>query len=578
MIPTQKAIVPFMNQDRAVVASILGLTDAWTIGSFSLVCKDWNELLKEKCYSVYGSVYVWQAAAYSQFPSSGSRKIPHDFPLYLRIDSNFERAFYSLKNLPNARNPIVVTGEDLFSTSWGPDGETRIMKWDWKTGKQTATLWGHEANITSMSPSKHGDGEYLFSRDLNGTVRKWDAKEGSCLKVCSVPAHQKLGAYSKVLVLAAGSQFLTNAIKGTIDVWDIESCDHLYTIPHTDPLEAKDTAQSFVYSWTVDDNEELLFAGYTDGRIRIWDLKVPKSCIATREPDFGHKGEEDRYDASRRAVASMIVKGSELFFGDSHLQLLRSWNWKSNVSRVVFGRHGNWGRPMAINEVMGRIFSGFNLGFNYIRICKTDDLKETLGEESLLIKIHKSCMRELFEKYGIVFSSADRSVRILDFTKSWKEILEEIASEIAAQDVFMANEEDSDGSADNEDVQSTFVQTLRHKNQQITITQRGDPAIEKYGLPWVERGEGPRGSDGHDEDLPYSEDSEASEVDSAIERFSRLPQAIQQAVFEKLDAILRRDASDYNANPEEAFYEENGQSATPAQKAEAIRAFLQDAS
>jgi WD40 repeat protein len=67
-----------------------------------------------------------------------------------------------------------------------------------------------------------------------------------------------------------------------------------------------------------------------------------------------------------------------------------------------------------------------------------------------------------------------------------------------------------------------------------------------------------------------------SEPDSGLRRFSRMSQTIQDQVFVKLDELILQSGSpDYNGCPGDAFYERNGQSATPAQKAGAILAFLE---
>ena len=562
MLPVKTNPVPFMDQDKAVVIHILGRQSVWSVGAFNLVCKDWNQLIQSK----YFSNYVWQAVARLQFPSIDLKEIP-DFRSYQLLDSNLIRGVYSLKVLPGARNPIVVIGDDqLLSTS--VEDRSVIMKWDWKNQTCTGVFKGHEGEIASMAVSE--DGKFLFSRGCvsrdSSVIKKWDIEKCSCLATCQEPkALRERG--SKVLVLAQDDQIFTNSANGSIEVRDAASWDLIHTFPCED--------SSVVMSWAVDDEKERLFTGHSDGKMRIWSLASPWPCIATREPDVGHEGKHDAYDAAEEAIQPILVNGSsnKVFFGSTfdHGSSVRSWDYEKGISTVLFGDHGNWGCPMAVNAMAGVFFSGFSDLFSYLRICKTDDLGKTKGPKSVLIKLHKSCMRELFEKDGVLFSSADRGVKILDFTKNQRKILEEIAGGIAAQDQLMANEEDSDdGFASSDDSSGdTPLKRMANRGQEIAIKGNN---TEFHGCVWREGKVW--GHTSYAEEQSYSDDSE-DVTDSAIERFSRLPQSTQQAIFEKLDEILRHDNPDYNGYPEDAFYDENGQSATAAQKAEAIYVFLE---
>jgi WD40 repeat protein len=80
-----------------------------------------------------------------------------------------------------------------------------------------------------------------------------------------------------------------------------------------------------------------------------------------------------------------------------------------------------------------------------------------------------------------------------------------------------------------------------------------------------------------DAETASSDSDEAlSDPDSGLQRFSRISQTLQDQVFVKLDElILQSGSSNYNGCPADAFYKRDGQSATPAQKAGAILAFLE---
>ena len=568
--------VPFMDQDKGVVVNILGRQTVWSVGAFNLVCKDWYQLLQ----GPYFATRVWKAVAFSQFPYIDQERIP-DFRSYLKLDSNLTRGVYSLTTLPDARRPIVVKGERLFSRSI--KNEREVLIWDWRNQTCTGILCADEGKyVASMAISE--DGKYLFSRDAKhdeiGTVKKWDLETGVCLATCQTPKEEPKGDV-QALVLVAGDQVFTNSMDGSIKVWNAASLDLVYTIPCPLPLqEGPVVKQALVSSWVVDDKKEWLYAGYTDGRIRIWDL-VTMSCIATREPDLGHPGKTSRMNNGSfgdDSVKPMLLKDGKLFFGYSISQCpsLRSWDVEQNISSTLLGQHGHWGRPMTIME--DTLFSGFNKLFNYLRICPMKDLEETKGVRSVLIKMHNGCMRELFGENRVLFLSADRSVEILDFTKSQGKILSEIAEQIAKENVFMAEGEDY-GSEEEAD---TPAKRMKNKNQEILIRE------SMYGFPYREglwyEGELWEGAHSRGEEASESEDSLESEdsdapppdvPDSGIERFSRLDPMTQEAIFKEFDTLLRHDNPKYNGCPEDAFYNQNGQSATSAQRAEAIFMYLE---
>jgi hypothetical protein len=520
MQPIKANPVPFMDQDRGVVVNTLSRLDIWSVGAFSLVCKDWKQLLESDYYS--GKLSLWQAVALSQFPSMDLERIP-DFRAYLRIDSNFTNGMYSKKCLVGARNPIIVKGDLLFSAKAECEAG-QILKWDWKTLECTGVYQGHTAKIASIALSENA--EHLFSRDRRGTVKKWDTEKCTCLATS-----EDKGYSGSNLVLASDNRFFTTSTGGSIKVWNAASFDHIETI-----ASPKDYI-SHVTSWAVDTNKRRLVCGYSDGRIIVLDLDNLSSCIATHK-DYCH-------------IYPMILKGSKVFFGcePGYHGLVKSWDYEKNSATVVLGRHGRWGRPMAVNETAGMLFSGFDCGFTCLRICRIDDLEATRGSNSALIRTHDWRMKELLEKDGVVFSASSKKVKILDFTETERVILEEMADAMMRERI------------------STEQQDMENDGEGVLIKEDTEG---KHGGVWEEAG-----GDGsaHDSESCCS-CSEDGGWPLVTRQLLRLPSTTQEAIFTRLHEILEQDDPDYNGNPVDAFYHENGQRSTPAQRSEAIREFL----
>jgi WD40 repeat protein len=514
--------VPFMDQDRGVVVKTLSSLDIWSIGAFSLVCKDWKELLEDKYQG--GNLSLWQIVALSQLPSIDLERIP-DLSSYLRIDSNLVNGLYSKKRLAGARHPIIVKGPLLFSAKANCN-PGQVLKWDWKNENCTGSYIGHAAKIESIALSENA--EHLFSRDSKGTVKKWDTEKRTCLATCEDEAYS-----DPVLVLTADNRFFTNSPDGSIKVWNAVTCDHIGTIAN--PFES----WTSVSSWAVDTDKRRLCVAYSGGQITVLDLDDLSSRVATHQ--------------DHSSIRPMIIKGSKVFFGcvPGYHSLLKSWDYEKNSSAVVLGRHGRFGRPVAINEATGMLFSGIDCDFQCLRVCRIDDLKTTRGSNSVLIRTHYLRMNQLLEKDGVVFSANCAKVKILDFTETRRRILEDVAD--AMMNKYSA--------ADPGDMEA--------ENQGVLIKEDTEG---KYGGVWEEEG-----GDGsvHESESCSSDSEEEGSFPLVHRQFSRLPLAIQEAVFAKLDEILQQqDPYNYNGNPVDAFYNKNGQTSTHAHRSKAMWAVL----
>jgi hypothetical protein len=532
--------IPFTNQDPGVFIQTLSYLTIPSVGACRLVCSHWKQLLETKYQD--GKLFVWQVVALSQLPSIDLNKIP-DFPSYLRIHANLIDGVCFQRCLKDAGAPMILKGGVLFSA--GAEDPRRqvntarqVLKWDWRNGACLGAYEGHQNRIMSIAVTE--DPKYLFSRDCRGTVKKWDTEKYTCLATCEEDS--QYSCKQKALILVADKWFFTshNNRKNEIKVWDAESCNHIDTISH--PKEQR--LEKGITSLSVDTGKRRLFVGYRDGSITVLDLDHLRSCIAAYKPDDSSFG-----------CCPMVVKGNEVFFGCEighyHYSLLKRWDYEKNITTTLLGRHSRWGRPMAINETAGVLFSGFSFRFRDLRICSIDDLETTRGTRSARWRVHDCCMRQLLESDGVVFSASSKRIKVLDFTETrWRAILEDIARQMMHEYVPLEDQEERG--------------MIDEKNE-IQINEDSD---SEYGGIWKE--------EGGDGSATESESRESDdEWNFASERFAKLPLTIQKAVFIELDKILKRDGHpNYNENPRDAFYNENGQVTTNKQRAEAIWAFL----
>jgi len=146
---------------------------------------------------------------------------------------------------PNASKPVIVSaGWDKLVKVWTLQEEFRLTK----------DLRGHTGYINTVTVSP--DGSLCASGGKDGTAMLWDLNEGKHLY--SLDADDIINC----LVFSPNRYWLCAGTDQGITIWDLESKQKVH--------QTKNPAAKGCLSlaWSADGST--LFAGYTDGLIRVW--------------------------------------------------------------------------------------------------------------------------------------------------------------------------------------------------------------------------------------------------------------------------------------------------------------------
>jgi guanine nucleotide-binding protein subunit beta-2-like 1 protein len=165
---------------------------------------------------------------------------------------------------PNTSNPLVVSA--------GCDHYVKV--WNLNNCKLKTNLIGHTGYINTVTVSP--DGSLCASGGKDGIAMLWDLNEGKHLY--SLPAGDTINA----LVFSPNRYWLAAATPTCIRIWDLESKNVVDEIGHKptgdeekrnfflNPERIKENFPTCIsLAWSADGNT--LFAGYTDGKIRVWE-------------------------------------------------------------------------------------------------------------------------------------------------------------------------------------------------------------------------------------------------------------------------------------------------------------------
>jgi len=156
---------------------------------------------------------------------------------------------------PDAENPLVV------SAGW----DKLVKVWDLKssTPKLNVNHFGHTEYINAVAISP--DGTLCASAGKDKTVMLWDLNE---------PKHlYSLDANGIVYSLAFSPNryWLCAATSNSIKIWDLMSKTIVDDLrPEFPPSKTGNHPESVSIAWSADGST--LFAGYTDGFIRVWQV------------------------------------------------------------------------------------------------------------------------------------------------------------------------------------------------------------------------------------------------------------------------------------------------------------------
>jgi WD40 repeat protein len=195
-------------------------------------------------------------------------------------------------------------GETLVSGSC--DGTVRL--WDVEMGKVVLKWKGHNMGVTSACWSSNG--ERVVTGSYGGMAYVWDVKSGESIEGLNpiYTGHNNMSAvrYSPGAKMIATGGFHDHAVK----IWDANS-------ETGEPLSEIELERS-IYSLAWTSNEKKLFAGSTDGSIRVIDTATWQQ-IAILE---GHAD----------AVNSVtLFQNDRLLASTSYDKTARFWNLDTNL-------------------------------------------------------------------------------------------------------------------------------------------------------------------------------------------------------------------------------------------------------
>jgi len=160
----------------------------------------------------------------------------------------------------NAANPVIV------SAGW----DKLVKVWALSNCKLKMNLVHHNGYVNTVTVSP--DGSLCASGGKDGTAMLWDLAEGKHLY--SLEA----GGVIHSLVFSPNRYWLCAATENSVRIWDLESktvvaelkkdTPDFFPTSNSSARQASPAAVSL--AWSADGST--LFAGYTDGIIRVWGL------------------------------------------------------------------------------------------------------------------------------------------------------------------------------------------------------------------------------------------------------------------------------------------------------------------
>jgi len=156
---------------------------------------------------------------------------------------------------PNTQTPIIV------SCGW----DKLVKVWSLSDCKLKHNLVGHTGYLNTVTVSP--DGSLCASGGKDGTARLWDLNEGKHLY--SLDA----GSIINALTFSPNRYWLCAGTDTSIKIWDLESKSIVADLNKTNVENFNSKTNNPVCTslcWNADGNT--LYAGYTDGVVRIWDV------------------------------------------------------------------------------------------------------------------------------------------------------------------------------------------------------------------------------------------------------------------------------------------------------------------
>jgi len=152
------------------------------------------------------------------------------------------------------QSPVIVSG--------GWDNVVKV--WSLSDFRCMHTLKGHTGYITTVTVSP--DGSLCASGGKDGVAKLWDLNRGESLYelACNEVINQ--------LAFSPNRYWLCAATEKMIHIWDLESKSTIAELTAPQAEGEKTVApECLSVAWSADGST--LFAGFTDGAVRIWHVK-----------------------------------------------------------------------------------------------------------------------------------------------------------------------------------------------------------------------------------------------------------------------------------------------------------------
>jgi len=156
---------------------------------------------------------------------------------------------------PNLTNPLIVSaGWDKIVKVWTLDHWIKLR----------TNLHGHTGYVNTVTVSP--DGSLCASGGKDGTAMLWDLNEGRHLSSLDG------GDIIHALVFSPIRYWLCAATASTIKIWDLESKVCVDELKPEFPQIGKKALPIQCISLAWSSEGTTLFAGYTDGLVRVWQV------------------------------------------------------------------------------------------------------------------------------------------------------------------------------------------------------------------------------------------------------------------------------------------------------------------
>jgi len=157
---------------------------------------------------------------------------------------------------PNLNTPLIV------SAGW----DKVVKVWNLNHCKLRTNLLGHTGYVNTVTVSP--DGSLCASGGKDGAAMLWDLNEGRHLSTLEA------GDVIHALAFSPIRYWLCAATASSIRIWDLESKEAVDELKPDLPAVGKKAVpvQCISLAWSADGST--LFAGYTDGVIRVWSVPV----------------------------------------------------------------------------------------------------------------------------------------------------------------------------------------------------------------------------------------------------------------------------------------------------------------